>query len=585
MKYNLFNDKRGKYLISACCLAIILIILFMGEKTHHEVRDVVQEQFNEQQLLYSKQIAIGIVSFLNERTIMIETLARHYHGDEHHPIFDEFANVYNETTDIYAIQFLNESGIVTFGYPEKNTPVGYDIYEKKRGDSEADSLLINTFEKVKNTKKSEISRPVMLMEGELGTFIWAPVYKKNDFKGVVLAIIKISDISNHIVKIPELSDIIRIIDDRGMILYDNSGRYKPGYNYLNKSRVGNPQLRNIIINQINGHEGNGHIFENEEYESLVAYSPIIWRSMNLSVSITTPESKIDDLISSVYKKQLIFVSVSGGFVLLATLLIIILLFRWNKELEIEVNEKAGKIKQSNELLQKVNKRLLELDRHKSDFLSMVSHELKTPLTAMRLSAELCLEDKIDPNLKKNLHEKLISNIDRLTLIVNDLLNTSQIESGSIKYSREIVDLGEIISNSVDTIKETSDKKEITITLDIPGKLMNISGDKDRLIQVFVNLLSNAIKFSQNGSLVEIKIAEFDKYFEVCVKDSGIGIPTDKLESIFDKFYQIDSTSSRPYGGSGLGLFITKSIVEEHGGSIKVESTYGEGSVFMVTLMK
>ena len=583
MKNRLFNDKRNRYLISVCCLLILILILFLGIQAHQEVKEVVHKQYNEQQLLNSKYIASGIEAFLNERTLIIETLARHYPDDEAYSMFGEFINVYNQTTDIYAIQFLDENGIVTMGYPEENTPVGYDIYERKRGDPDAESLLINTFEKVKNTKETEISRPIMLLEGELGTFIWTPVYEKNEFRGAILAIIKISEISNRLLE-HDSSGLIYIIGDNGMILYDGSGRYEPGENYLNKSE-GIPLLNEIIINQIKGNEGIDYYLDDNGIERFVAYSPITWRKVNMSIAVTTPLSKVDELIASIYKKQIIFVSTSGGFILLATLLIMILLFRWNKELEIEVNEKAGKIKQSNELLQKANKRLLELDKAKSDFLSMVSHELKTPLTAMRLSAEMCLDDKINRNLRKNLHEKLISNIDRLTLMVNDLLNTSQIESGSIKYNREMVDLGEIINNSIDTMKETSDKKEIIITIDIPGKLMKISGDKDRLIQVFVNLLSNAVKFSQDGSVVEIKVAEFDKYFEVCVKDNGIGIPTDKLELIFDKFYQIDSTSSRPYGGSGLGLFITKSIVEEHGGSIKVESTYGKGSVFTVTLMK
>jgi signal transduction histidine kinase len=585
MKNKLFNDKRNRYLIPGCCLFILIIIIFSGIKANHEVQDVVQKQFNEQQLLQSRQTASGIMAFLNERTIIIETLARHYPDNEHYPMFGEFINVYNQTTDIYSIQILDKSGIVTLGYPEENTPLGYDIYEQKRGDPEAESVLVDTFERVKNSKQTVISRPIMLLEGELGIFIWVPVYKNNTFDGVILAIIKISDISNRLLQ-HNSSKFIYMIDDNGMILYDGSGRYNPGENSLNKSGLGNPLLREIITNQINGNQGTGYYFEDDAgIKRLVAYSPITWRNLNLSIAVTTPESEVDELISSVYKEQLKFVGISVGFILLATVLIIILLFRWNKALEIEVAEKTGEIRESNRLLQKANRRLLELDKAKSDFLSMVSHELKTPLTAMRLSAEMCLEDEIDINLRKKLHEKLIRNIDRLAMMIDDLLNTSQIESGRMKYNMEMVDLGEIISTSIDIIKNESDKKELTIVTDIPANLAKIPADKDRLVQVFVNLLGNAVKFSQQDGNVEIKAVEFEKYVEVHVKDNGIGIPADKLEYIFDKFYQVDSTSSRSHGGSGLGLFITKSIVEEHGGSINVESMPGKGSLFAVTLPK
>jgi signal transduction histidine kinase len=107
----------------------------------------------------------------------------------------------------------------------------------------------------------------------------------------------------------------------------------------------------------------------------------------------------------------------------------------------------------------------------------------------------------------------------------------------------------------------------------------------KLIQVFINLLSNALKFTPNGGNVEIKANESEKYIEVCVKDDGIGIPPDKIDKIFNKFYQIDNTSARPYGGSELGLAITKSIMDGHGGTVRVESTPGEGSVFTLTFLK
>jgi len=149
----------------------------------------------------------------------------------------------------------------------------------------------------------------------------------------------------------------------------------------------------------------------------------------------------------------------------------------------------------------------------------------------------------------------------------------------------MLDIGEIINSAIETMKKQSEEKKINITTDIPTDLLKINADKDKLIQVFVNLLSNALKFTPNDGNVEIKAYESEKYIEVCVKDDGIGIPPDKINKIFDKFYQIDNTSARPYGGSGLGLAITKSIMDGHGGTIRVESTPGEGTVFILTFLK
>jgi len=337
---------------------------------------------------------------------------------------------------------------------------------------------------------------------------------------------------------------------------------------------------------MNGSEGTGYYLEiNDSEKRLIAYSPIHWRNQLWSVAVTSPASEVDTLINSVYVKQGVFIGVSGIFLLLGSFSIILLLTRWNKSLELEVASKTSEITKSNELLKRANKKLMELDKLKSDFVSMVSHELKTPLTPMKTSAEFLLQNDPDLNVRREMLELIVRNIDRQTRMVNDMLDISRIESGNMRYRKEILDIGEIINSAIETIKKQSEEKKINITTDIPTDLLKINADKDKLIQVFINLLSNALKFTPNGGNVEIKANESEKYIEVCVKDNGIGIPPDKIDKIFNKFYQIDNTSARPYGGSGLGLAITKSIMEGHGGTIRVESTPGEGTVFILTFLK
>ena len=574
----IFKDNKYNLLtILIICVFAIALIIFLGSKSNEEVHNIVQEQFNEQQLLLARQSTDGIEEFLNQKTTIIEILANEISDKPPDEVVTSFVNVYNETTDIHVIEFVNESGIVTLGYPKENRPLGYDLYENNQE---------GAFERARDNKKTYISRPTFLLEGGMGVFIWTPVYRGDEFKGVVLVIIRISDIADRFLKNCESPREIYMIDKRGTILYDSSNRYRWGRNYLEKLGNESPYLQQILHHQMNGSEGTGYYLDmNGSEKRLIAYSPIHWRNQLWSVAVTSPASEVDIMINSVYVKQGVFIGVSGIFLLLGSFSIILLLTRWNKSLELEVASKTSEITKSNELLKRANKKLMELDKLKSDFVSMVSHELKTPLTPMKTSAEFLLQNDPDVNVRREMLELIVRNIDRQTRMVNDMLDISRIESGNMRFRKEMLDIGEIINSAIETMKKQSEEKKINITTDIPTDLLKINADKDKLIQVFINLLSNALKFTPNGGNVEIKANESEKYIEVCVKDDGIGIPCDKIDKIFNKFYQIDNTSARPYGGSGLGLAITKSIMDGHGGTIRVESTPGEGTVFILTFLK
>ena len=583
VRKSIFRNNRWSWLaILFLCILVIIFIVYLGIKTNNEVQNIVQKQYTAQQLLLSRQVSTGIENFLNERTVNIEILAKDLSDAPPDMIIPSFKNVYNETNDIYVLEFVNESGIVTMGYPEENTPLGYDIYKQGRPGNET---ISDDFEKAKNNRETYITNPLTLLEGGLGSFIWTPVYKDGKYKGMVLAIIKISDLSNRFLK-NYASSGIYMIDNGGTILYDNSGEYPVGKNYLALLNDTNPLLIHILQEQINGTEGTGYYLEgNNSDKKLIAYSPIRWRDQKWSIAVISPESEVEVLINSVYVKQGLFIGVAIGFILLGSISIILLLSGWNKSLELEVARKTDELKNSNEHLQNANIKLTELDNLKSYFLSIVSHELKTPLTAVKTSSEFLLESDPDPNIRKEMLELIIKSIDRLTRMVNDLLDISRIESGRMRYEKEIVDLRYIVNAAVENIKKEAQDKGLTLKTDIPENLSKIQADKDKLIQVFLNLLSNALKFTNRNGSVEIKAIEFEKIIEVHVKDNGVGIPPWELDKIFDKFYQVDNTSTRSYGGSGIGLAITKGIVEGLGGTIRVESKQGSGSDFIVTLNK
>ncbi len=180
---------------------------------------------------------------------------------------------------------------------------------------------------------------------------------------------------------------------------------------------------------------------------------------------------------------------------------------------------------------------------------------------------------------------IIRNIDRQTRMINEILDLSKIEAGKMEFRFEEVDFHEIAGIALENIEQLALKKNITISRDISDMLPSVFADREKLVIVVNNLLGNALKFTPDGGKILLSAKEKDDGIEVRVKDTGIGIETDKLVRIFDKFYQVDGTSRRKTGGTGLGLSIAYGIVRAHGSEIYVESESGKGSTFFFRLKK
>ncbi|WP_235526301.1 response regulator [Nostoc piscinale] len=225
----------------------------------------------------------------------------------------------------------------------------------------------------------------------------------------------------------------------------------------------------------------------------------------------------------------------------------------------------------------------QVERMKDEFVSVVSHELRTPLTSIHGSLGMLTSGllKADSEPGKRLLQIAIDSSDRLVRLINDILDIERIESGKVKMAREICNLDELIQSAVNTIQPLANKQGVK--LGISSLSVMLWADPDRIVQTLTNLLSNAIKFSMSGATVWLEIQQQQNEVLLSIKDTGRGIPEDKLESIFERFQQVDSSDSRNHDGTGLGLAICKSIVQQHGGRIWVESTLGEGSTFYFTL--
>lgn len=235
-------------------------------------------------------------------------------------------------------------------------------------------------------------------------------------------------------------------------------------------------------------------------------------------------------------------------------------------------------------LEEANSKLKELDLMKSEFLNTVSHELRTPLTSIKAFAEILLDNVgEDPETQTEFLEIINKESDRLTRLINNLLDLSRIEAGRMKWDRDPLDLHEVVSTAVTSLSAAAEKKGLTLEVDIEEDLPTV-GDRDKLIQVVTNLLGNAIKFTMEGGTVRVLASRQDLLTaRIEVQDSGVGIEPQFHESIFEKFSQVDSSETRDIKGSGLGLPIARSITEHHDGKLYVQSEPGQGSSFIVEL--
>lgn len=228
---------------------------------------------------------------------------------------------------------------------------------------------------------------------------------------------------------------------------------------------------------------------------------------------------------------------------------------------------------------------VELDRMKSDFISIVSHELKTPLTSIKGFVRLMAAERVGPITDKQRHylDVVQRQTESLTLLINDLLDLSRIEAGIIEVRHEPVRLAEVIATVMQQLDNLAQEKSITLNTDIPHDLPALNGDGERLGQVFTNLVHNAIKFTPEKGTVTVRAIAAGGECVVRVSDTGIGISPQDLPRIFDKFYQVDSSSTRHQSGTGLGLSICRQLVNAHGGEMWASSTKGKGATFTIVL--
>jgi two-component system, NarL family, sensor histidine kinase BarA len=251
----------------------------------------------------------------------------------------------------------------------------------------------------------------------------------------------------------------------------------------------------------------------------------------------------------------------------------------------------NELTEHNERLQRAVARLEELDRLKSNFLATMSHELRTPLTSVIGYAEMMAEGlagSVSPEQKDYL-STILGKADQLLGLITAVLDVSSLDSGQFTIERGPLCLGELVGSELAAFQPQAQRRGIRLELELVGD-SNLIGDKRKLRQVIASLVSNAVKFTPDHGHVGVAVrpgpltptSDLTPAIQLVVVDSGIGISRDQVAKIFEPFFQVDSSSTRAFGGTGLGLTLAKAYVEAHGGRIWVDTTPGQGSTFVAT---
>lgn len=223
-------------------------------------------------------------------------------------------------------------------------------------------------------------------------------------------------------------------------------------------------------------------------------------------------------------------------------------------------------------------KLKKLERSRTDFVANVTHEIRTPLTAIIGYLETFQNGNIENEKDaRRFIDIMLKQARRLNRLVEDLMTISKIELGEVKLNHEMINLPDIVNHVLQLLEAKAQAKKVRIDNRVIDRILNVRGDRDRLCQIFVNLLDNAVKFNRDGGALTIDAEQTQESVIVTIADTGIGIPREEIQRMGERFYRVDKTRSRDMGGTGLGLSIVKHLMHAHGGRMEIESQLGQGT--------
>ena len=382
---------------------------------------------------------------------------------------------------------------------------------------------------------------------------------------------------------------ILLIDKEGKIQYDT-------LSLLEGTRTQAPEAIAVLTGQEVRAFGVHALADSADYAALCAAPMVSVEGPIGAVLLSTPVDELRQAILAVEAQLMtVFIAVAAAALIAAFVFAISrtapikaltsAIRRMGKgDLSARVKVLAsGELKELADSYNAMAEKIENFDQSRSQFVQNASHELKTPLATMKLLLEnLIYQPDMPAELRAEFMQDMNHEIDRLSGIITDLLTLTKMDSEETAIKHEKFDFTELCIGAVHALQPAAEKNRLTLTMDV-AKDVTLQGDESKLGQVIYNLIDNAIKYTPEGGSVHVTMKADGRNAVFAVKDTGVGIPEEDAKHIFDRFYRVDKARSRETGGTGLGLSIVRQMVQLHRGEIKVDSVFGKGSTFTVTL--
>ena len=382
---------------------------------------------------------------------------------------------------------------------------------------------------------------------------------------------------------------ILLIDKEGKIQYDT-------LSLLEGTRTQAPEAIAVLTGQEVRAFGVHALADSADYAALCAAPMVSVEGPIGAVLLSTPVDELRQAILAVEAQLMtVFIAVAAAALMAAFVFAISLtapikamtsaIRRMGKgDLTARVKVHAsGELKELADSYNAMAEKIENFDQSRSQFVQNASHELKTPLATMKLLLEnLIYQPDMPSELRAEFMQDMNHEIDRLSGIITDLLTLTKMDSEETAIKHEKFDFTELCIGAVHALQPAAEKNRLTLTMDV-AKDVTLQGDESKLGQVIYNLIDNAIKYTPEGGSVFVTMKTDGRNAVFAVRDTGVGIPEEDAKHIFDRFYRVDKARSRETGGTGLGLSIVRQMVQLHRGEIKVDSVFGKGSTFTVTL--
>lgn len=573
--------KISKTLVAIVVMVVILISLsyinFLYSK-NNIVKMIYMQNANT-----LESIVVHLQEFFNEkvkRLIVLSNIMTEKGSDIQYYIENE----YKEYGHYYAIGYLDINGNYLFRVPNNENYIN-----KNANDVYVDSF-ITYLKKAQETKEPQITDVYNIDEKKLGITIIVPLMQEDKVIGFLGSTFDMEKIGDNIIynKIKDKENVIFGVTKKGIRVFCMNEEYvgKDIYNiYSGNDNALNKLAKDNYTKMIKGEPFEGEhdeIFNTtmqynllkETVNKYIVSRPVYLdkegqadaEDFKFSLAVTIPENKIKFVDMFIINQMMIFISL-----LLVSCLIYIIIKNFKEKQKLE--QTLAEAEASEKL--------------KTEFFCNMSHELRTPLTIILNGMHFILRKyegdiEKDTELKK-MFLKVRQNAFRLLKLVNNLLEISRLDQGGAIIKFQNLDIVKITEDITMSVVYYAQQKGINIVFDTQIEEKVVAVDEDGIEKVIMNLLSNAVKFTPSGGKILVNIYEDDKYVNISVKDTGVGIPADKKKFIFEKFTQVDNIFRRSAEGTGMGLSIVRAIVEMHNGNIEVISKEGKGTEFIVQI--